>query len=64
MFQLVIVLLLGLACGYGIREIISRRRRAAARERVRAWRAIETQVDNLKLMAKLATPPAETDAKR
>jgi type II secretory pathway pseudopilin PulG len=64
MSQLVVVLLIGLACGYGVRELISRRRRAAARKRVRAWKAIETQIDNFKLMAKLATPPAETDTKR
>ena len=32
MFQVVLVLI-GFACGYGVREWISRRRRAAAREK-------------------------------
>jgi hypothetical protein len=33
LFSLVIALCTGFACGYGIRELISRRRRAAAREK-------------------------------
>jgi hypothetical protein len=32
-FLLILGLVVGFACGYGIRELISRRRRAAAREK-------------------------------
>ena len=33
MFRQIIVLGIGFACGYGVRELISRRRRAVAREK-------------------------------
>ena len=33
MLLLILGLVVGFACGYGIRELISRRRRAAAREK-------------------------------
>ena len=33
MLQLILGLVVGFACGYGVRELISRRRRAAAREK-------------------------------
>ena len=34
MFELFVGVLVGFACGYGIREAISRRRRAVARDRM------------------------------
>jgi hypothetical protein len=36
MFQVVLGVLIGFACGYGVREWVSRRRRAAAREKFHA----------------------------
>jgi hypothetical protein len=60
MFELLVGVLVGFACGYGVREYISRRRRAAALDR-----AITRQehIDNLKLMAKLDAPLAEMKSK-
>jgi hypothetical protein len=64
-FELLFVLLIGFTCGYGLREYISRRRRAAAREQFEK-RALsrQEQIDKLKLMTLLARPPAETRSKR
>jgi hypothetical protein len=33
MFEMLLVMLIGFGCGYGLRELIGRRRRAARREK-------------------------------
>jgi hypothetical protein len=67
MFELLVGVLVGFACGYGVREYISRCRRAAARSRMllktEPFRRRQQQIDNLKLMVKLGLPLSETQSK-
>jgi hypothetical protein len=59
MFEIIAVLI-AFGCGYGVRELISRRRRAAVRERflLRSEKfARREQIDNRRLMAKLGLNP-------
>jgi hypothetical protein len=68
MFEAFVGVLVGFAFGYGVRELISRRRRAALRSRMllktEPFRRRQQQIDNLKLMAKLGLPLSETQSKR
>jgi len=68
MFELFVGVLVGFACGYGVREYISRRRRAAARNMaLLKSEALDRQEhnDRVKLMVKLGLPPlAEITSKR
>jgi hypothetical protein len=69
-FELLVGLLVGFAAGYGVREIISQRRRAAARKHFLLKQSEEAdlltsrqfQIDRLKLAAQLGI--AETKLKR
>jgi hypothetical protein len=63
-FEFFVVALIAFAAGYGVRELISRRRRAAVRERALQSLSRQEQIDNLKLMAKLGLPLSETHSKR
>jgi hypothetical protein len=70
MFELFVGILLGFGCGYGVRGIISQRRRAAARKHFLLKQLEETDlltsrqfhVDRLKLAAQLGI--AETKLQR
>ena len=55
------VLLVGFACGYGLRDYISRRRRAAAREQFEK-RALsrQEQIDKIERMTLLVRTSAES----
>jgi hypothetical protein len=63
-FELFVVALIAFAAGYGVRELISRRRRAAVRSRVLLKAeefGLQERIDNLKLMAKLGQPLSKTN---
>jgi hypothetical protein len=53
MFELLVGVLVGFGCGYGVREIISRRRYAAARDlALSRARSRQAHIDRLKADAK------------
>ena|SRR6516164_9131751 len=61
MFELFVGVLVGFACGYGVREYISRRRHAAARD----WASLQARsrqahIDHLKVEAKVGRTLTET----
>ena len=60
MFELLVGVLVGFACGYGVREIISRRRHAAARDWAELQaRSRQAHIDELEVVASRPLHPKQ-----
>jgi hypothetical protein len=60
MFELLVGVLVGFACGYGVREIISRRRHAAARNWAELQaRSRQAHIHRPKIVASRPLPPKQ-----
>jgi hypothetical protein len=59
---LLVALLFGFTCGYGVREWVSRRRRRRYRQVTRDWSVEDNQVEgDVNLMKRIRQPPTPKD---